>query len=85
MKLGSENKVYKFKKALYRLKQTLRTWYSRIDTYFLNEVFRKCPYEHRLYTKIGNEGKMLMVCLYVDDLIYIGNDRDMFENFKKNP
>ena len=25
-----------------------------------------------------------MVCLYVDDLIYIGNDMAMIENFKKS-
>jgi hypothetical protein len=24
------------------------------------------------------------VCLYVDDLIYIGNDRSMFNEFKKS-
>ena len=27
---------------------------------------------------------MFFVCLYVDDLIYTGNDRAMFENFKKS-
>ncbi|KAH9735189.1 hypothetical protein KPL71_017659 [Citrus sinensis] len=84
VKLGSEHKVYKLKKALYGLKQAPRAWYSHIDAYFLKEGFRKCPYEHTLYTKIGDDGKMLMVCLYVDDLIYTGNDRVMFEKFKKS-
>lgn len=27
---------------------------------------------------------MLIVCLYVNDLICIGNDNVMFENFKKS-
>ena len=27
---------------------------------------------------------MLMICLYVDDLIYTGNDRVMFEKFKES-
>lgn len=84
VKLGSEHKVYKLKKALYGLKQAPRAWYSHIDAYFLKEGFRKCPYEHTLYTKIGDDGKMLMVCLYVDDLIYTGNDRVMFEKFKES-
>lgn len=26
---------------------------------------------------------MLMICLYVDDLIYTGNDKGMFEKFKQ--
>ncbi|XP_060668115.1 uncharacterized mitochondrial protein AtMg00810-like [Ziziphus jujuba] len=31
-----------------------------------------------------NESKMLIVCLYVDDLIYTGNDSAMFDKFKKS-
>ena len=29
--VGEENKVYRLKRALYRLKQAPRAWYSRID------------------------------------------------------
>ena len=50
----------------------------------MNEGFQKCPYEHTLFIKIEDEGKMLIVCLYVDDLIYIGNNTAMFESFKKS-
>lgn len=84
IKAGEENKVYRLKKALYGLKQAPRAWYSRIDAYFQKEGFRKCPYEHTLYIKNGDEGKMLFVCLYVDDLIYTGSDGVMFENFKRS-
>ena len=84
VKLGSENKVYKLKKALYGLKQAPRAWYSRIDAYFCKEGFKKCPYEHTLFTKTGDGGKLLIVCLYVDDLIFTGNDSAMFESFKKS-
>ena len=84
VKLGSEHKVYKLKKTLYGLKQAPRAWYNHIDAYFLKEGFQKCPYEHTIYTKIGDGGKFLMVCLYVDGLTYTGNDRAMFENFKQS-
>lgn len=40
------NKVYKLRKALYGLKQAPRAWYSKIETYFAQEGFMKCPYEH---------------------------------------
>lgn len=84
VKQGHENQVYKLKKALYELKQTPRAWYSRIDAYFAKEDFFKCPYEHKLYIKYGNDKKILVVCLYVDDLIYISNDKGMLVDFKKS-
>lgn len=31
--------VYKLKKALYRLKQAPRSWYSKIDSYFAQQGF----------------------------------------------
>ena len=84
IKSGNEHKVYKLKKALYGLKQAPRAWYNRIETYFLKQGFQKCPYEHTLFIKVEDGGKMLIVCLYVDDLIYTGNNTAMFEIFKKS-
>lgn len=81
---GAEQKVYKLKKALYGLKQAPRAWYSRIESYFVKEGFRRCPYEHTLFVKVGDGGKILIVCLYVDDLIFTGNDEFMFEVFKNS-
>lgn len=81
---GHEEKVLRLKKALYGLKQAPRGWYSRIDTYFVKQGFQKCPYEHTLYVKVSNKGKMFIVCLYVDDLIYTRSDVDMFDDFKKS-
>ena len=37
------------------------------------EVFSKSPSEPTLYTKVNQEGKILVICLYVDDLIFIGD------------
>ena len=81
---GKESKVYRLKKALYGLKQAPRPWYSRIESYFIKEGFNKCPYEHTLFTKTAEGGKILIVCLYVDDLIFTGNDESMFKQFKKS-
>ena len=84
VKFGNEHKVYRLKKALYGLKQAPRVWYNRIETYFLKEGFQKCPYEHTLFIKFEDGGKMPIVCLYVDDLIYIGSNIAMLESFKKS-
>ena len=81
---GNEHKVYKLRKALYGLKQAPRAWYSRIDAYFVKEGFQRCPYEHTLYIKVGDGGEMIMVCLYVDDLIFTGSNKAMLKMFKQS-
>lgn len=80
---GEEEKVYKLKKALYGLKQAPRAWYSRIEAYFLKEDFERCPSEHTLFTK-SKEGKFIIVSLYVDDLIFTGNDKRFCDEFKNS-
>ncbi|KAG6423988.1 hypothetical protein SASPL_114397 [Salvia splendens] len=55
---------------------------ERIDKYLEDNGFTKFPHKHALYVKSkGND--ILIVCLYVDDLIFIGNNPSMFEEFKK--
>jgi hypothetical protein len=70
---GQEGKIYRLKKALYGLKQASRVWYNIIDEYLNSEGFNRSPSEPTLYTKVFQEGKLLIVCLYVDDLIFTGN------------
>ena len=47
-KKGSEEMVYKLQKALYGLKQTPRTWFSRIESYFIKEGFKSSSSEQTL-------------------------------------
>ena len=69
------------KKALYGLKQAPRAWYSGINAYLLENGFEKCEGDLTLYIK-EKYGKMLIIVLYVDDVIFIGNDAYLIENFK---
>eukprot|EP00253_Pinus_taeda_P035659 PITA_35659 len=80
-KKDQEHKVCRLKKALYGLKQAPRVWYSRIDSYLLENRFEKCEGEPTLYIK-ENDGKILIVVLYFDDVIFTGNDDYLIENFK---
>ncbi|GJV64548.1 retrovirus-related pol polyprotein from transposon TNT 1-94 [Tanacetum coccineum] len=79
---NSEHKVYKLQKALYGLKQAPRAWYSRIEAYFVNEGFIRSKYEHTLFIKRQEGDKILFVNIYVDDLLFTGNDEKMMEDFK---
>ncbi|KAK0591710.1 hypothetical protein LWI29_006734 [Acer saccharum] len=78
-----EDKVLKLKKALYGLKKAPRAWNSRIDKYFQQNGYVKYPHKHALYSKTNKNGDILLVCLYVDDLIFTGNNQSMFEEFKE--
>jgi len=76
------DKVYKLRKALYGLKKASRVLYSKIDEYLISAGFNRSPSEPNLYTKVNQEGKILIVCLYVDDLIFT---RDLsIHDFKKS-
>ncbi|KAL0370487.1 UNVERIFIED_CONTAM: Retrovirus-related Pol polyprotein from transposon RE2 [Sesamum angustifolium] len=80
---GSEENVLRLKKALYGLKQAPRAWYSRIDKYFMDRGFWRSLSEPTLYIKSqGND--TLIVSLYVDDLIYTGNNEKMIQDFKED-
>lgn len=48
---GSENKVYRLRKTLYRLKQAPRTWYNKIDAFFQDSGFTRSENESTLYLK----------------------------------
>ncbi|CAL8989009.1 unnamed protein product, partial [Prunus brigantina] len=81
---GSESKVYKLHKALYGLKQAPRAWYSEIDGYFAECGFTKSQSEATLYVKTRGEASILIVSIYVDDIVYTGNNHEMLEEFKQD-
>ena len=74
--------MHRLKKALYRLKQAPRAWYSRIDAYLQELGFQKSEADPNLYYIVVGEDPCILV-LYVDDLIIIGTNRLLAE-FKKD-
>ena len=77
---GKEDKVYLMKKELCGLIKALRPWYSCIDSYLTQNGFKRSENGSTLYIKSNQQGNLLIVCLYVDDLIFTG-DFDI-EDFK---
>ena len=64
--------VYILEKELYGLKQVARAWYSRIDSYLIENGFNISESDLTLHTKVNEQGNMLIVCLYVYYLIFTG-------------
>ena len=75
--------VYKLQKTIYRLKQAPRTWFNRIESYFIKEGFKSSSSEQTLFIK-RKGGKVLIVSIYVDDLLFTGDGEELLEEFKRS-
>lgn len=45
--------------------------------------FQICPFEHNLYIKFVEFRDILIVCIYVDDPIFIGSNVKMILKFRE--
>jgi hypothetical protein len=61
--------VCKLKKDLYGLKQALRAWYHRLDTYLKEKGFKRGTVDNNLYIKTECDD-FLIVLVYVDGIIF---------------
>jgi len=73
--------VYKPTKALYGLKQAPRAWNKRIDSFLHATGLKKCASDHGLYVKTNDYGDLLILCLYVDDVIFTRSNLKMIDDF----
>lgn len=78
---GKENKVCRLVKSLYGLKQAPKQWHEKFDSVMLSNGFRINQCDKCVYVK-GDDKNYVIVCLYVDDMIIIGNN-DNIKSTKK--
>nr|GEX76196.1 putative ribonuclease H-like domain-containing protein [Tanacetum cinerariifolium] len=76
------DKVYKVVKALYGLHQASRAWYETLANYLLENGFQRGKIEQTLFIK-RQKGDILLVQIYVDDIIFGSNNKDLCKNFEK--
>jgi len=74
--------VYILTKALYGLKQAPRAWNKRIDSFLHATRFKKCASDHGLYVKTNDYGDLLILCIYVDDVIFTRTNLKIIGDFK---
>ena len=75
-------KVCKLNKGLYGLKQGARLWNEKIDGYLKSHGFVSSDADPCIYVKV-NEGKILIIALYVDDTILASNCNKMLLSAKE--
>ncbi|GJX34467.1 retrovirus-related pol polyprotein from transposon TNT 1-94, partial [Tanacetum coccineum] len=76
------DKVYKVVKALYRLHQAPRAWYDTLATYLLSNGFQRGQIDQTLFIK-SQQGHILLVQIYVDDIIFGSTKKELCEEFEK--
>lgn len=63
------------------MKQVPRAWNACLDTYLKSLGFKRCYQEYSVYTR-KEEGRVLIVGVYVDDLLVTGSYQDDVNRFK---
>jgi hypothetical protein len=72
--------VYKFSKALYRLKQAPRACYARFKTFLLEHGYIMGCVDKTLFT-LNHVTDSLLIQIYVDDIIFGGLSHILVSKF----
>ena len=79
---AGEELVWQLVKSLYGLKQASRNWNVKIDGWFQGFGFKRSSVDPCVYILNEADGNILIVVLYVDDLLIVGNNRQLIDRFK---
>src|SRR5713226_411940 len=71
---GKENLVCRLKKSLYGLKQAPRQWYLKFDKFMTKQGYDRCHSDHCVYFKRLDNGRYIILLLYVDDMLVAGSN-----------
>ena len=80
---GKEHFVCRLKKSLYGLKQVPRSWYEKIDSFFLQAGYDRSKNDPNIYIMKDEQGCVELISLYVDDLIIIGDATYLIDEIKQ--
>uniref|UniRef100_A0A2N9FLT3 Integrase catalytic domain-containing protein n=1 Tax=Fagus sylvatica TaxID=28930 RepID=A0A2N9FLT3_FAGSY len=79
---GKEHKVCRLKKSLYGLKQAPRQWYKKFDSFMVGQGYTRTNADHCVYVRQFPNGKFIILLLYVDDMLIVGQDANMVGSLK---
>ena len=67
---------------MYGLKQALRQWYKKFDSFMNRTGFKRCEADHYCYVKFSDNSYFILL-LYVDDMLIVGSSIEESNNLKK--
>ena len=71
---GKRNLVCHLRKTLYGLKQALRQWYKKFNSFMTNHEYHRTAYDHYVYVKNFSDGDFIILLLYVNDMLIFDHD-----------
>ena len=74
--------MWKALASIYGLKGSPKSWNNTIHNYLVEKGYESCISEKCLYKKKDKRG-LIIIVLYVDDLIYTSNSRELIEEFEE--
>jgi len=78
-----EHLVCRLRKSLYGLKQSPRQWYKRFDTFMLQIGYKRGEYDCCVYSRAFDDGHMIILMLYVDDMLIACRDMSKINELKR--
>jgi len=61
----------KIVKSLYRIKRYPKAWFKKFTWSVKRQGFMHAQSDHTLFMRFSNDGKIVILILYVDDVILI--------------
>ena len=74
--------VFKLSKALYGLKQAPRAWYERLNSFLLQNNFKRGKVDTTLFIK-NTDTDIIIVQIYVDDIVFGVTNLHLCKKFKQ--
>ena len=67
---------------MYGLKHSPRQWYKRFDTFMLQVGYKRGEYDCCVYSRTFDDGHMIILMLYVDEILVACRDMSMINELK---
>jgi len=79
-----KNMVCNLKKSLYKLKQSLRQWDKRFESFIRGKIYTRSYYDPCVYYNKLPCGEYIYLLLYVNDMLITFRSRSMIDKLKKD-
>jgi len=68
--------------SFYGLKQAPRQWYKKFESFMTKHSFKKTIVDHRVFIKRYEDGKFIILLLYVNDMLIIRQSKTKIVGLK---